>query len=68
MASTKKPNFEATLAKLEQSSENKKKEKITLEDALKNFEEGIDYYKQCSEILRSAKQKIETYSNETGRD
>lgn len=60
----KKPSFEETLAKLEQSSENLKKENITLEDALKNFEEGIAYYKVCSEILNSAKQKIETYSKE----
>jgi len=59
---TKKPTFEEALKKLEQSSGNLKKETITLEEALKNFEEGIEYYKQCSEILNSAKQKIETYS------
>lgn len=58
----KKLTFEEALEKLEKSSENLKKENITLEDALKNFEEGIAYYKQCSEILNSAKQKIETYS------
>ncbi len=54
--------FEEALEKLEKSSENLKRENITLEEALKNFEEGIAYYKQCSEILNSAKQKIETYS------
>ncbi|MCI7303873.1 MAG: exodeoxyribonuclease VII small subunit [Clostridia bacterium] len=59
-----KPKFEEILAKLEQSSENIKKENITLEDALKNFEEGIAYYEACSEILNNAKQKIETYSKE----
>ncbi len=57
-----KLTFEQALEKLEKSSENLKKENITLEDALKNFEEGIAYYNQCSEILNSAKQKIETYS------
>lgn len=56
-----KTTFEEALKKLEQSSENLKKETITLEDALKNFEEGIAYYNQCSEILNSARQKIETY-------
>ena len=50
------------MEKLEIRSENLKKDNITLEDALKNFEEGIAYYRQCSEILNSAKQKIETYS------
>ena len=57
----KKMTFEEALEKLEKSSENLKRENITLEEALKNFEEGIAYYKQCSEILNSAKQKIETY-------
>ena len=58
----KKSNFEEILQKLEQASENLKKDNISLEEALKNYEEGIAYYKECSEILNSAKQKIETYS------
>ncbi|MCB6993739.1 exodeoxyribonuclease VII small subunit [bacterium 210820-DFI.6.37] len=62
MTAEKNITFEEALKKLEASSENLKKENITLEDALKNFEEGIAYYNQCSEILNSAKQKIETYS------
>ena len=62
MAENKKITFEEALEKLEKSSDNLKKENITLEEALKNFEEGIAYYNQCSEILNSAKQKIETYS------
>ena len=44
----KKMTFEEALEKLEKSSENLKRENITLEEALKNFEEGIAYYKQCS--------------------
>ena len=44
-------------------TENLKKDNISLEEALKNYEEGIAYYKECSEILNKAKQKIETYSN-----
>lgn len=64
MPDTKKPVFEESLQKLEQASENLKKENLSLEDALKNFEEGIKYYKECSEILNSAKQKIETYTKQ----
>ncbi len=63
MTAEKKPTFEELLTKLEKSSDNLKQDNITLEDALKNFEEGIAYYEQCSEILNSAKQKIETYSD-----
>jgi len=62
MSETKKATFEETLAKLEKASENLKKENISLEDALKNYEEGIALYKECSDILNNAKQKIETYS------
>ena len=62
MASENKSTFEETLRKLEKASENLKKENISLEEALKNYEEGIAYYKECSEILNNAKQKIETYS------
>ena len=58
----KKSNFEEILQKLEQASENLKKDNISLEEALKNYEDGIAYYKECSEILNSAKQKIEKYS------
>lgn len=57
-----KSSFEESLQKLEQASENLKKDSISLEDALANFQEGIKYYKECSEILNSAKQKIETYT------
>lgn len=62
MAETNKPVFEESLKKLEAASENLKKDNISLEDALKNFEEGIRYYNECSEILNSAKQKIETFT------
>ena len=62
MADKNRPVFEESLKKLETASENLKKDNISLEDALKNFEEGIKYYNECSEILNSAKQKIETYT------
>lgn len=62
MGVEKKLTFEKALQNLEKSSERLKRDDISLEDALKNFEEGIAYYEQCSEILNNAKQKIETYS------
>ena len=62
MADKKAPDFDESLKKLEEASENLKKDNISLEEALMNFQEGIRYYKECSEILESAKQKIETYT------
>lgn len=55
-----KKNFEDTLKKLETASDKLKSEDISLEDAIKAYEEGIRYYKECSDILEKANQKIET--------
>lgn len=55
-------SFEEALTGLEKSAEELKKDGTTLEEAMKNFEQGIEYYNYCSEILSSAKQKIEVYS------
>lgn len=54
--------FEAAMDKLEKAADNLKNDSITLEEALKNYEEGLQYYKKCDEILKDAKQRIETYS------
>jgi len=62
MMTVKKPSFEEALTGLEKSAEDLRKENITLEAAIKSFEEGITHYKQCNEILSEAKQKIEVYS------
>lgn len=58
----KEKNFEDALKGLEKAAENLKKDGIPLSEAIKSYEEGIAYYKQCSEILNDAKQKIEIYS------
>ena len=59
MAEEKK-NFEESLKKLEEISSKLKAEDITLEDAIKQYEEGIRYCKECSEMLQDAQQRIET--------
>ena len=59
----KKLTFEETLKQLEASADKLKKDGITLEEAIKSYEEGLKYYKHCSEILNDAKQKIEIISN-----
>lgn len=64
MAVKKNLSFEEALEKLEASAESLKSDHIPLEEALKNFETGIEYYNKCSAILNEAKQKIEVYSKE----
>ena len=46
--------------KKQEISSKLKAEDITLEDAIKQYEEGIRYYKECSEMLQDAQQRIET--------
>ncbi|MDO4393262.1 MAG: exodeoxyribonuclease VII small subunit [Bacillota bacterium] len=58
-----KISFEKALANLEKVSEKLKSEETTLDEAIKSYEEGIKYYKQCREILDDAVQKIEVLNN-----
>ncbi|NLY70200.1 MAG: exodeoxyribonuclease VII small subunit [Clostridiales bacterium] len=61
-----KLSFEEALKGLEDTSEALKSDKITLEDALQNFECGMKYYKRCKEILDEAKQKVLVYDRNKG--
>ena len=60
-----KISFEEALAGLEESAALLIKEGCTLDEAIGNFEKGINYYNKCNEILESAKQKI-SYIGENG--
>ena len=53
----KKTSFEDALRKLEEISENLKSENISLEEAMKSYEEGVKYYKECNEILEKPARK-----------
>ena len=41
-----------------------KSQDASLEEAIQCYEEGMKYYKICSDILDNAKQKIETFEGE----
>lgn len=62
----KDQSFESSLEKLEQASENLNREGISLEDAIKYYEEGVKHYKICKDILKESKQKIETFDKKVG--
>ena len=53
-------SFEDCLKKLEDRAAKLSSEDISLEEAIKCYEEGAAYYKACNEILESARQKIVT--------
>ncbi len=54
--------FEESMKRLEEMSEKIRDEETALDDAIRYYEEGIRCYKACSEIIDSAKQKIEIYN------
>ncbi len=57
-------SFEKALTQLEKVTEKLKEGKVTLEESLKLYDEGIKYYKVCSDILEDANQKILYYDKE----
>lgn len=54
-------NFQKRLEELNNMAEKIKDPNTSLEDSIKCYEEGIEHYKICIEILEKAKQKIEVY-------
>ncbi len=56
-------NFEEKLEKLEKLSENIKQSDISLENALKNFEEGIKLAKTLEKELDKMEDKIQILMN-----
>lgn len=54
-----KLTFEQAYEKLKESASKLDRDDVTLEEAMKLYEDGIKYYKLCSGILDEAKQKIE---------
>lgn len=57
--------FEEALKKLEAIVDGLEQGKISLEDSLKKYEEGIKLAKFCSEKLEEAEQKIEILTKDS---
>ena len=60
----KKMTFEEALSALEKAASALRGDNISLEEAMKIFEDGTVLYNKCRQILDEAKQKIEIYSKE----
>lgn len=54
-------SFEKAMEELERSAAALKQEGTTLEEAMRQFEEGMVYYNRCMDLLSNAKQKIMLY-------
>ena len=53
--------FEEAMNKLEEMAGKIRQEDITLEEAIKCYEEGLRCDEICGDILKNAKQKIEAF-------
>lgn len=62
--SEEKLTFEQAYEKLKQAGTKLDSDDVTLEEAMKLYEDGIRYYKLCSKILDEAKQKIEMFETQ----
>ncbi len=60
-------HFETALSELEVLIENMGSGKLSLEDALKNFEQGISLARQCQESLKKAEQTVQILIEQNGK-
>ena len=55
-------HFEKSIAELQTIVAQLEKGELSLEDSLKQFEQGITLARQCQDVLNQAEQKIEILS------
>ena len=56
----KTETFESALKKLEDMVEKLEEGSISLDEALKTFESGIHWSRECNKFLKNAEKRIET--------
>ena len=62
-----KRNFEESLARLEQITEELESGELTLEDSLKKFDEGVKLADYCQKKLLEAQEKVDLLLKKNGR-
>ena len=60
-------NFEDSIKKLEEIANELESGKLTLEESVNKFEEGMNLSKNCNKILQDAEKKISIIINENGK-
>ena len=66
MSKTKTMEFEKSLKRLERIVKDLEKGDLTLDEALRKYEEGIEFAKGCSKMLKEAKTKVERLIKKEG--
>lgn len=65
-SSDPRPNFESSLNDLETLIKKMETGQLSLEDSLKNFEEGISIARGCQVALKEAEQKVQKLVEQNG--
>ena len=63
----KDPDFERSLAELEQLVQRLEGGELPLDEALKTFERGIELTRHCQTALKSAQRKVEILLKRSGQ-
>jgi exodeoxyribonuclease VII small subunit len=66
-STTQTIDFEKSLSELEQLVEKMEQGELTLEQALKQFERGIELARTCQTALQQAEQKVEQLLEKNGQ-
>lgn len=64
---TKTPDFEKALVELEAVIERLEKGDLSLENSLKDFEQGVKLARSCQSALNNAQQRVEKLIEENGQ-
>jgi exodeoxyribonuclease VII small subunit len=62
------PDFEKSLAELEQIVERMEQGELSLDESLKQFERGVALTRSCQTALQQAEQKVEILLSKNGSD
>jgi len=65
--STKTPDFETALAKLEALVEKMEQGDLSLDESLKQFEQGVQLTRTCQQALQEAEQKVRVLMEKDGQ-
>ena len=58
-----KKNFESSLNKLESIVQKLEEGELSLDQSIKEFESGIELYKECKDFLGEAEKKIQVLTD-----
>lgn len=61
-------DFEESMEKLEQIAKELESDKLSLNDSVKKFEEGMKISQDCKKVLDEAEKKITILIDDTERD